>query len=78
VFEIGDLVKIVLYDHMEQKGQIGLIVEIDYNTKLHSFPMYIVMMLESGDRKFMYPDDIEGVSLVNRKRTSSVYDKDTI
>jgi hypothetical protein len=68
VFRVGDLVSISLYDYTEEDGQIGLIVGIDYNERLHSFPMYVVMMLESGNKKFMYPEDIEGVSLVNRRK----------
>ena len=72
MFRVGDLVSISLYDHTEEDGQIGLIIGIDYNERLHSFPMYVVMMLESGNKKFMYPEDIEGVSLVNRGRKSNV------
>ena len=68
MFRVGDLVSISLYDHTEEDGQIGLIIGIDYNERLHSFPMYVVMMLESGNKKFMYPEDIEGVSLVNRRK----------
>jgi len=68
VFRVGDLVSISLYDHTEEDGQIGLIIGIDYNERSHSFPMYVVMMLERGNKKFMYPEDIEGVSLVNRRK----------
>ena len=66
MFKIGDLV-ICLNSYTERKGTLGMIVGIDYNPRLHSFPMYIVMFVDSGVTNFMHPNDIEGVSLVDRK-----------
>ena len=68
MFKIGDLV-ICLNSYTERKGTLGMIVGIDYNPRLHSFPMYIVMFVDSGVTNFMHPNDIEGVSLVDRKPT---------
>jgi hypothetical protein len=65
VFKIGDLVK-CLNSYTERKGALGMIVGIDFNPHLHTFPMYIVMFVDSGLTSFMHPNDIEGVSLVNR------------
>ena len=66
MFKIGDLVKCVNSFYDENKGTLGMIVGIDYNPRLHSFPMYIVMFVGSGVTNFMHPNDIEGVSLVDR------------
>lgn len=68
MFKIGDLVKCVNSFYAEDKGTLGMIVGIDYNPRLHSFPMYIVMFVDSGVTNFMHPNDLEGVSLVDRKR----------
>jgi len=65
VFKIGDLVK-CLYSYTERKGALGMIVGIDFNPRLHAFPMYIVMFVDSGSTNYMHPNDIEGVSLVDR------------
>jgi hypothetical protein len=65
VFKIGDLVK-CLNSYTERKGALGMIVGIDFNPHLHTFPMYIVMFVDSGSTNYMHPNDIEGVSLVDR------------
>ena len=65
MFKVGDLV-ICLNSYTERKGSLGMIVGIDYNPRLHSFPMYIVMFVDSNVTNFMHPNDIEGVSLVDR------------
>ena len=70
MFKIGDLVRCV-HSHYIKKGSLGMIVEIDYNPQLHSFPMYAVMFVDSNMTNFMHPNDIEGVSLVDRKRKDS-------
>ena len=69
MFKIGDLVKCVNSFYTENEGTLGMVVGIDYNPRLHSFPMYIVMFVDSGVTNFMHPNDIEGVSLVDRKST---------
>jgi|TARA_R110002012_G_scaffold118392_1_gene266579 hypothetical protein len=66
MFKVGDLVR-CLMSYTERKGALGMIVGIDFNPHLHTFPMYIVMFVDSGLTAFMHPNDIEGVSLVNRK-----------
>jgi len=66
MFKVGDLVR-CLMSYTERKGAIGMVVGIDFNPKLHTFPMYIVMFVDSGLTAFMHPNDIEGVSLVDRK-----------
>ncbi len=66
MFKIGDLVK-CLNSYTERKGALGMIVGIDFNPKLHTFPMYIVMFVDSGLTAWVHPNDIEGVSLVDRK-----------
>jgi len=71
VFKIGDLVKCVNSFSAKDKGALGIIVEVDYNPHLHSFPMYAVMFVDSNMTNFMHPNDIEGVSLVDRKRKDS-------
>jgi len=68
VFKIGDLVKCVNSFYAQGKGTLGMVVGIDYNPRLHSFPMYIVMFVDSGVTNFMHPNDIEGVSLVDRSK----------
>jgi hypothetical protein len=68
MFKVGDLVR-CLMSYTERKGALGMVVGIDYNPRLHSFPMYIVMFVDSGVTNFMHPNDIEGVSLVDRKPT---------
>ena len=68
MFKVGDLVR-CLMSYTERKGALGMVVGIDYNPRLHSFPMYIVMFVDSGVTNFMHPNDIEGVSLVERKPT---------
>ena len=65
MFKVGDLV-ICLNSYTERKGTLGMIVGVDYNPRLHSFPMYIVMFVDSNVTNFMHPNDIEGVSLVDR------------
>ena len=67
MFKVGDLVKCVNSFYAQSKGTLGMVVGIDYNPRLHSFPMYIVMFVDSGVTNFMHPNDIEGVSLVERK-----------
>jgi hypothetical protein len=54
-----------------------MVVGIDYNPRLHSFPMYIVMFVDSGSTAFMHPNDIEGVSLVDRGRKPTVDEQGT-
>ena len=66
MFKIGDLVRCLNSHYTENKGSLGMIVGVDYNPRLHSFPMYIVMFVESNVTNFMHPNDIEGVSLVDR------------
>ena len=66
MFKVGDLVR-CLMSYTERKGALGMIVGIDFNPHLHTFPMYIVMFVDSGLTAFMHPNDIEGESLVNRK-----------
>ena len=68
MFKIGDLVKCVNSFYTDGKTTLGMIVGIDYNPRLHSFPMYIVMFVDSDMSSFMHPNDIEGVSLVDRSR----------
>lgn len=65
MFKIGDLVK-CLNSYTERKGALGMIVGIDFNPRLHTFPMYIVMFVDSGLTAWVHPNDIEGVSLVDR------------
>ena len=65
MFKIGDLVK-CLNSYTECKGALGMIVGIDFNPRLHTFPMYIVIFVDSGSTNYMHPNDIEGVSLVDR------------
>jgi hypothetical protein len=77
MFKVGDLVKIVSSDYDEHTGHLGLVVGIDYNIEMHSFPMYVLTMLPNSDAKYVYPSDIEGVSLVNRE-ASPVVHKGTI
>ena len=71
MFKIGDLVRCLNSFYTESEVTLGMIVGIDYNPRLHSFPMYIVMFVDSGMTNFMHPNDIEGVSLVDRKRKDS-------
>jgi hypothetical protein len=66
VFKIGDLVRCLNSHYTENKGSLGMVIGIDYNPRLHSFPMYIVMFVDSNVTNFMHPNDIEGVSLVDR------------
>ena len=68
MFKVGDLVR-CLNSYTERKGTLGMVVGVDYNPRLHSFPMYIVMFVDSNATNFMHPNDIEGVSLVDRKPT---------
>ena len=77
MFKVGDLVKCLASFYSERKGTLGMIVGIDYNPNLHSFPMYIVMFVDSGSTVFMHPNDIEGVSLVDRGSKLPVEDGDT-
>jgi len=44
---------------------------------VHSFPMYIVMFVDTGTTLWMHPNDIEGVSLVDRGRKSNVDEQGT-
>ncbi len=66
MFKVGDLVR-CLNSYTERKGGLGMIVGIDFNPRLHTFPMYIVMFVDSGLTAWVHPNDIEGVSLVDRK-----------
>jgi len=66
-FRIGDLVRVPAYC-VGCEGGMGLIVGIDFNPRLHQFPMYVVDMLESGNRLFLHPNDVEGVSLTSRAK----------
>ena len=66
MFKIGDLVRCLNSHYTENKGSLGMVIGIDYNPRLHSFPMYIVMFVDSNVTNFMHPNDIEGVSLVDR------------
>ena len=68
MFKVGDLVR-CLMSYTERKGALGMVVGIDFNPHLHTFPMYIVMFVDSGLTAFMHPNDIEGVSLVDRSPT---------
>ena len=68
MFKVGDLVRCINSFYDNREGNIGMIVGIDYNPRLHSFPMYVVMFADSGMTNFMHPNDIEGVSLVDRSR----------
>ena len=65
MFKIGDLV-ICLNSYTERKGTLGMVVGIDFSPHLHSFPMYVVMFVDTGTTSWMHPNDIEGVSLVDR------------
>lgn len=77
MFKVGDLVKCLASFYSEREGTLGMIVGIDYNPNLHSFPMYIVMFIDSGSTVFMHPNDIEGVSLVDRGRKPTVDEQGT-
>ena len=65
MFKIGDLVR-CLNSYTEHKGSLGMVVGIDFSPHLHSFPMYIVMFVDTGTTSWVHPNDIEGVSLVDR------------
>jgi hypothetical protein len=77
VFKVGDLVRCLNSFYDERKEKLGMVVGIDYNPRLHSFPMYVVMFVDSESTAFMHPNDIEGVSLVDRRRKSNVDEQGT-
>jgi len=77
VFKIGDLVRCIVSLWAENKGTLGIVVGIDYDSRVHSFPMYIVMFVDTGTTLWMHPNDIEGVSLVDRGRKSNVDEQGT-
>ena len=64
-FRVGDLIR-VLSPSLYNEGGMGLIIGIDFNPRLHDFPMYVIDMLATGNRLFLHPMDIEGVSLTDR------------
>ena len=70
---IGDLCVIVdprkAFPHVPPGEILYSNLEGDVRVRLHSFPMYIVMFVDSNATNFMHPNDIEGVSLVDRKPT---------
>ena len=65
MFKIGDLVKCANTFRLDGEGTLGMVVGIDYDPRLHSFPMYVVMFADTGRTLWFHPNDIEGVSLVN-------------
>jgi hypothetical protein len=77
VFKIGDLVRCVNPSFVENKGALGIIVGVDYDARLHTFPMYVVMLIGTRNTGWMHPNDIEGISLVDRARKLSVAGEDT-